>query len=82
MCGGGAPKPPKPQANYNLMREDKEMKLVQAQQRAEAKRARFEAVFGLRSNRFGRAAVMSGGAGGGGFAAPKAAPTPTASNGA
>lgn len=78
MCGS-APKAPKPQPNYELMRDSQLARDAQAAQRASYKKSRLDALFGLQSNRFGRAALFSAGPGGAGFDAPRAMqviPTP------
>lgn len=79
MCGS-APSAPRPQPNYTLMREAKEQRLLQAEQRAELKRQRFEAIVGMGSNRFGRASLITGSQGGTGYAPPRATIVPPMSN--
>lgn len=66
MCGG-APKPPKPQANYELIRESEAARETQSRQRAELKRMRLEDRIGKLGNRFGRASLFSGSQGGAGY---------------
>jgi hypothetical protein len=66
MCGG-APKPPKAQPNYELVREAAATRDSQSRQRAELKRMRLEDRIGSLGNRFGRASLFSGSQGGSGY---------------